>query len=177
MHTLHVKVNTTSLSLNKYIHRVVTNPILHSSKSLPEPSDHFVVYLYRKSGEVKPHRHPLHADPFHVLRLSSEDIFYIQQQWCGGNAFYWFAVRLGSTWSYQETRYTTTQAADGEPSTNRPANDDVHRRKTQRLTPYLIQPAQKKSHHTNLPRSVELTRLVFPDNWQPGERYRCLGLI
>lgn len=153
LYQLHVKENTTSLSLNKYIHVVVNNSTLHSSKSLLEPSDHFVVYLYRKSGEVKPHRHPLHADPFHVPRLSSEDISYIQQQWCGGNTFYWFAVRLGSTWSYQEVRYTTTQASDGEPSTNRPANDDVHRGK-HRGWPHISCSQLKRSHITQICRAL-----------------------
>lgn len=39
--------DATSLSLNKYILSGSQNPILHSSKSLTKPCDHFVVYLYQ----------------------------------------------------------------------------------------------------------------------------------
>lgn len=46
MHKTALK-NATSLSLNKYIHSGSQNPILHSSKSLTKPCDHFVVYLYQ----------------------------------------------------------------------------------------------------------------------------------
>lgn len=53
--------NAASLSLNKDVHSGSWNPILHSSKSLSKPCDHFVVYLYQSVEKLN------RSDTSHML--------------------------------------------------------------------------------------------------------------
>lgn len=82
MHKTALK-NATSLSLNKYIHSGSQNPILHSSKSLTKPCDHFVVYLYQSLEKLNRTDTSYMLIPFMFWDWAHKTFFfYIHQQWC-----------------------------------------------------------------------------------------------